>query len=193
MDDKKQTRETATFSYHNRGKQQILAGLVCTALAATIVLETCCLWKSGLVFAFFPELSLFLAHLMAVLCASYAVFALVVLNHYNQVELRQRVDKFGVETKLDVLSLLVAIDLVISVIVSVNSSAKMARAWMARRRDRDDVLFVVNEWFFVILNCAFLWTTYALRPKSKSLIERNPARPEAREPLIREFLCCTYV
>eukprot|EP00866_Antonospora_locustae_P001269 jgi/Antlo1/1269/1687 len=130
---------------------------------------------------------------MAVLCASYAVFALIVLNHYNQVELRQRVDKFGVETKLDVLSLLVAIDLVISVVVSVNSTAKMVLSRIIRRHNRDDVLFVVNEWFFVILNGAFLCTTYALRPKSRSLIERNAERPDEREPLIREFLCCTYV
>lgn len=193
MDDKKQTRETATFSYQNRGKQQILAGLICTALAATIVLETCCLWKTGLGFALFPELSLFLAHLMAVLCASYAMFALIVLNHYNQVELRQRIDKFGLETKLDVLSLLVAIDLVISVVISVNSSAKMIHSWMARRKSKDDLLFVANGWFFVILNGAFLWTVYALRPKSRSLIERNSARPDEREPLIREFLCFTYV
>ncbi|KAL0265692.1 UNVERIFIED_CONTAM: hypothetical protein PYX00_011406 [Menopon gallinae] len=180
-------------TYHNRGKQQVLAGLICTALAATIVLETFHLWKKGLVFALFPELSLFLAHVMAALCAVYAVFGLIVLNHYNQVELRQRIDKFGVETKLDVLSLLVAIDLVLSVVVSVNSTTKLLHFWARLRHNKDDVLFVINEWFFVLMNGAFLWTVFALRPKTRSLIERDAGRPGQREPLMREFLCCTYI
>lgn len=193
MDDQKQTRDTATFSYHNRGKQQILAGLICAALAATVVLETCCLWKTGLGFALFPGFSLFLTHVMAFLCAVYSVYGLIVLNHYNQVELRQRIDKFGVETKLDVLSVLVMVDLVLSVVVSANSSAKLLHSWMTLKHSKDDMLFVINEWFFVFLNSMFLWTICGLRPKTRSLIERDEARPEQREPLIREFLCYTYV
>ena len=105
MENIEQTRDTSCFSYYNKGRQQVFAISICISLILTIMFETWALcWIERINFSVLPEFSLFITHFMAILCAVYSIFGFFILNQYNQTELSQRIDKFGVKTKLEVVS-----------------------------------------------------------------------------------------
>lgn len=160
-----QTRETYCFNYYKEKNQQIFTVLIFFCLLASLAFETWVLcFVDTIDFLFIPEISIFMTHLMVILCIVYFVFGLFVLNQYNQVEMRQRIDKFGVETKLEVMFTLVTIDLIFCTFTSLSSVLCLFLKRMKTAYLYNNIAFLGSTSILACLKSFLLYITYRLHP-----------------------------
>lgn len=108
------TGSIPSYTFNKLWIHQFFALILLVSLFNCIIYET---WF--VIFAktaskdFLYTYSVMLTHLSTILIISTFIVALICLNHINMIELRQRIDKFGVESKLEAILLLLVIDTVI--------------------------------------------------------------------------------
>ncbi|RVD90719.1 hypothetical protein TUBRATIS_28460 [Tubulinosema ratisbonensis] len=107
----KKTGSIPIHSYNKLWLNQSFTILQITSLVEVILYEA---WF--FVFAknkpsnFLTQFSLILSHISSILIISTVVVALIYMNHVNMIESRQRIDKFGVDTKLEAVLWMTLID-----------------------------------------------------------------------------------
>lgn len=183
MDDGiEQTSNSEFFCFYSKMKQQLFAVMMYVSFVVAIMFETFVFYRmNNIEFVVLRRFTIFTIHMAVIFCVSYAIFGLFVLNHCNQLELRQRIDKFGVERKLETMFVLVCIDLFFSLFATINSGVTSGIVCAKTGRLYQNLSFSIMTLSLAFTNFCVLYVTYILHPdmlgrKSRDELERYRAQ-----------------